>query len=302
MSEMKTNTASAMTMEELKEFKGRSMAQETWRRLLKNKGAIVGMIFMILLVVIACAGDIIYDYETDVIGFSADLSKAPSLNHPFGTDQLGRDILARVIYGARYSLIIGVGSVALGLVVGLILGSLAGFYGGFMDQLVMRANDILYAIPNIMLAVVIVQLIGTSVFSLVVALSISSATSFAKITRASVMTIQGQEYIESAYAMGLPTWKIILRHVIPNCLSPIIVQVTLAIGSNIISASSLSFLGVGVPTPMPEWGTMLSDARQYIRSAPWMCIFPGLAIMFTVLALNLLGDGLRDALDPKLKR
>ena len=269
---------------------------------MKNKGALVGMIFMILLVILACAGDIIYDYDTDVIGFSADLSKAPSLNHPFGTDQLGRDILARVVYGSRYSLIIGMGSVALGLVVGLILGSLAGFYGGAWDQVVMRANDILYAIPNIMLAVVIVQLLGKSIGSLVVALSISSATSFAKITRASVMTIQGQEYIESAYAMGLPTWKIILRHVIPNCLSPIIVQVTLAIGSNIISASSLSFLGVGVPTPMPEWGTMLSDARQYIRSAPWMCIFPGLAIMFTVLALNLLGDGLRDALDPKLKR
>ena len=283
-------------------YKGRSLAQETWRRCLKNKGALVGMIFMILLVILACAGDIIYDYDTDVIGFSADLSKAPSLNHPFGTDQLGRDILARVVYGSRYSLIIGMGSVALGLVVGLILGSLAGFYGGAWDQVVMRANDILYAIPNIMLAVVIVQLLGKSIGSLVVALSISSATSFAKITRASVMTIQGQEYIESAYAMGLPTWKIILRHVIPNCLSPIIVQVTLAIGSNIISASSLSFLGVGVPTPMPEWGTMLSDARQYIRSAPWMCIFPGLAIMFTVLALNLLGDGLRDALDPKLKR
>lgn len=283
-------------------YKGRSLAQETWRRFLKNKGALVGMIFMILLVILACAGDIIYDYDTDVIGFSADLSKAPSLNHPFGTDQLGRDILARVVYGSRYSLIIGMGSVALGLVVGLILGSLAGFYGGAWDQVVMRANDILYAIPNIMLAVVIVQLLGKSIGSLVVALSISSATSFAKITRASVMTIQGQEYIESAYAMGLPTWKIILRHVIPNCLSPIIVQVTLAIGSNIISASSLSFLGVGVPTPMPEWGTMLSDARQYIRSAPWMCIFPGLAIMFTVLALNLMGDGLRDALDPKLKR
>ena len=147
---------------------------------------------MILLVILACAGDIIYDYDTDVIGFSADLSKAPSLNHPFGTDQLGRDILARVVYGSRYSLIIGMGSVALGLVVGLILGSLAGFYGGAWDQVVMRANDILYAIPNIMLAVVIVQLLGKSIGSLVVALSISSATSFAKITRASVMTIQAR--------------------------------------------------------------------------------------------------------------
>ena len=297
MSEKKT-----VSVETLNEYKGRSLAQETWRRFLKNKGAIVGMAFMILLVILACSGDLIYDFQVDITGFSADLSESPSLDHLFGTDQLGRDIFARVIYGTRYSLIIGVGSVALGLVVGLITGSLAGFYGGFWDQLVMRANDILYSIPNIMLAVVIVQLLGKSIGSLLVALSISSATSFAKITRAAVMTIRGQEYVESAYAMGLPTWKIILKHIIPNCLSPIIVQVTLAIGSNIISASSLSFLGVGVPIPIPEWGTMMAEGRTYIVSEPWMCIFPGLAIMFTVLALNLMGDGLRDALDPKLKR
>ena len=297
MSEKKT-----VSVETLNEYKGRSLAQETWRRFLKNKGALVGMAFMILLVILACSGDLIYDFKVDITGFSADLSESPSLDHLFGTDQLGRDIFARVIYGTRYSLIIGVGSVALGLVVGLITGSLAGFYGGFWDQLVMRANDILYSIPNIMLAVVIVQLLGKSIGSLLVALSISSATSFAKITRAAVMTIQGQEYVESAYAMGLPTWKIILKHIIPNCLSPIIVQVTLAIGSNIIAASSLSFLGVGVPIPTPEWGTMLAEGRTYIVSEPWMCIFPGLAIMFTVLALNLMGDGLRDALDPKLKR
>ena len=297
MSEKKT-----VSVETLNEYKGRSLAQETWRRFLKNKGALVGMAFMILLVILACSGDLIYDFKVDITGFSADLSESPSLDHLFGTDQLGRDIFARVIYGTRYSLIIGVGSVALGLVVGLITGSLAGFYGGFWDQLVMRANDILYSIPNIMLAVVIVQLLGKSIGSLLMALSISSATSFAKITRAAVMTIRGQEYVESAYAMGLPTWKIILKHIIPNCLSPIIVQVTLAIGSNIISASSLSFLGVGVPIPTPEWGTMLAEGRTYIVSEPWMCIFPGLAIMFTVLALNLMGDGLRDALDPKLKR
>ncbi len=287
----------------LQEYKGRSLAQETWHRLLKNKGAVVGMIFMVLLFILACSGDLLYDYDTEIAGMiMSEAREAPSLAHPFGTDQLGRDVMARVIYGSRYSLIIGVGSVALGLIVGLITGSLAGFYGGGWDQLVMRANDILYSIPNIMLAVVIVQLLGTSILSLVIALSISSATSFAKITRASVMTIRDQEYVESAYAMGLPTWKIILKHIIPNCLSPIIVQVTLSIGSNIISASSLSFLGVGVPIPTPEWGTMLADGRLYIRSEPWMCIFPGLAIMLTVLALNLMGDGLRDALDPKLKR
>ncbi len=299
MSEM----SKAVSTENLNEYKGRSLAQETWRRLLKNKGAVVGMIFMVLLLILALSGDFLYDYDTEIIGMNMSEARlAPSAEHFFGTDQLGRDVFSRIVYGTRYSLIIGVGSVAVGLIVGLITGSLAGFYGGMWDQLVMRANDILYSIPNIMLAVVIVQVLGTSVLSLVIALSISSATSFAKITRAAVMTIRGQEYVESAYAMGLPTWKIILRHIIPNCLSPIIVQVTLAIGSNIIAASSLSFLGVGVPIPTPEWGTMLSDGRQFIRSEPWMCVFPGIAIMLTVLALNLMGDGLRDALDPKLKR
>lgn len=300
---MMSEMSKAVSTENLNEYKGRSLAQETWRRLLKNKGAVVGMIFMVLLLILALSGDFLYDYDTEIIGMNMSEARlAPSAEHFFGTDQLGRDVFSRIVYGTRYSLIIGVGSVAVGLIVGLITGSLAGFYGGMWDQLVMRANDILYSIPNIMLAVVIVQVLGTSVLSLVIALSISSATSFAKITRAAVMTIRGQEYVESAYAMGLPTWKIILKHIIPNCLSPIIVQVTLAIGSNIIAASSLSFLGVGVPIPTPEWGTMLSDGRQFIRSEPWMCVFPGIAIMLTVLALNLMGDGLRDALDPKLKR
>lgn len=297
MSQTKTVQA-----ERLQDYKGRSLGQETWRRFLKNKGALIGMCFMALLLILALVGDLLYDYDKQIISMSSDMRQAPSSAHLLGTDHLGRDILARIVYGARYSLIIGCGSVLLGLVIGIITGSLAGFYGGFIDQLVMRANDILYAIPNIMLAVVIVSVAGRSILTLLIALSISSATAFAKITRAAVMTIRGQEYVESAYAMGLPTWKIILKHVIPNCLSPIIVQVTLAIGSNIIAASSLSFLGVGVPSPMPEWGTMLADGRGFIRSDPWMCIFPGLAIMLTVLALNLMGDGLRDALDPKLKK
>ena len=292
-----------VSSENLKQFKGRSMTQETIRRLFKNKGAIVGMCFLIFLVIIAIVAEFIFDYQTDIIGLNPTAIYAkPSLEHLFGCDNMGRDILARIMYGARYSLAIGIGSVLIGLVIGLILGSLAGFYGGFVDNLVMRANDILYSIPNIMIAVVVVSILGTSAASLLLSLSISAASSFARISRAAVMQIRGQEYIESAYAMGLPTWKVILRHIIPNCLSPIIVQVTLAVGNNIIAASSLSFLGVGIPVPIPEWGAMLSDGRTYIRSAPWMCIFPGLAIMLTVLALNLMGDGLRDALDPKLKR
>lgn len=286
-----------------KKYKSRSMAQETWRRLLQNKGAIFGMVFLIALVAVAIASGFIFDYETDVIGQNmSEKLMAPCAQHWFGTDEYGRDLFARVLYGARYSLIIGCGSVSIGLVIGTILGSLAGFYGGIMDSLLMRTNDILYSIPNIMIAVVIVSVLGTSTFNLLLALCVFCSTSLSRIVRASVMTIRDQEYIEAAYAMGLPTWKIILKHIIPNCLSPIIVQVTLLIGNTIISAASLSFLEIGVPAPAPEWGALLSAGRGHIRDASYMCIIPGLAIMLTVLALNLLGDGLRDALDPKLKK
>ena len=284
-------------------IKSRTLAQETWRRLLKNKGAVIGMSFLILLVVVAIASGFIYDYDTDIVQINMDQAlQPPSLEHIFGTDSLGRSMFARVLYGARYSLVIGVGSVTIGLLVGVTLGAIAGFYGGLVDQIIMRCVDVFYSIPNIMIAVVIVSLLGTSTVNLLLALSISSATGFTRITRAQVMTIRGEEYIESAYAMGLPTWKIILKHIIPNCLSPIIVQVTLLIGTTIIAASSLSFLGIGVPSPAPEWGAMLSEGRQHIRDASYICVIPGLAIMATVLALNLLGDGLRDALDPKMKK
>ncbi|MDY0341711.1 MAG: ABC transporter permease [Coriobacteriia bacterium] len=284
-------------------MKSRSQLQETWRRLLKNKGAIIGMVFLLLLIIAAILSGIIFDYDTQVIG--QDIKNRlqwPSREHIFGTDELGRDIFIRILYGSRYSLAIGCGSVAIGLVTGVILGAVAGFYGGVVDQVIMRVNDMLYAIPNIMIAVVIVSLLGTSTFNLLLALTFTCSTSFVRISRASVLSIRGMEYVESAYAMGLPTWKVILKHIIPNSLSPIIVQVTLLIGSMIIAASSLSFLGIGVPSPAPEWGAMLSSGRSQIRNAPYICVIPGLAILFTVLSLNLLGDGLRDALDPKLKK
>lgn len=279
------------------------MMQETWRRLIKNKGAVIGMIFLAVLILAALLSPYLFDYDTQVIGMNMpERLQPPSSAHWFGTDEVGRDLFARVIYGARYSLVIGVGSVLIGLVVGTILGSLAGFYGGVMDSVIMRGVDIFYSIPNIMTAVVIVSVLGRSTVNLMIALAFSCASSFSRIVRASVMTIRNQEYVESSYSMGLPTWKIILKHILPNCLSPIIVQLTLLIGTTIISASSLSFLGIGVPAPAPEWGALLSAGRGHIRNASYMCVIPGLAIMFTVLALNLLGDGLRDALDPKLKK
>ena len=279
------------------------MMQETWRRLIKNKGAVIGMFFLAVLILAALLSPYLFDYDTQVIGMNMpERLQPPSSAHWFGTDEVGRDLFARVIYGARYSLVIGVGSVLIGLVVGTILGSLAGFYGGVMDSVIMRGVDIFYSIPNIMTAVVIVSVLGRSTVNLMIALAFSCASSFSRIVRASVMTIRNQEYVESSYSMGLPTWKIILKHILPNCLSPIIVQLTLLIGTTIISASSLSFLGIGVPAPAPEWGALLSAGRGHIRNASYMCVIPGLAIMFTVLALNLLGDGLRDALDPKLKK
>ena len=283
-------------------YTGRSMAQETWRRLKKNKGAMFGIAFLLLLVLATIVASFIFDYDKDIIAMTKDRFLPPSWEYPFGTDNMGRDIFKRVLYGAKYSLVLSFGATALGLAVGLFFGAIAGYYGGAVDNIIMRFTDIFYSIPYIMLAVVVVSLLGTSMASLLIAMALGSFAGFARIARASIMTVRDMEYVVSGYAIGLPTWKIILKHIIPNCLSPIIVQTTLRVGSNIISASSLSFLGVGITPPTPEWGAMLSDGRSYIRSSGWMCLFPGLAIMFTVLALNLLGDGLRDAMDPKLKK
>jgi len=284
------------------EMIGRSMGQETWRRLKKNKGAMMGIAFLILLFIGTALASVFYDYDKDIIGMTRDRFMAPSWQHLFGTDNMGRDIFARVIYGAKYSLFISFGSTLIGLIVGLFLGAAAGYYGGLVDNIIMRLTDIFYSIPYIMIAVVVVSILGTSMSSLLFAMALGTFCNFARIGRASVMTVRDMEFVEAGRAIGLPTWKIILKHILPNCLSAIIVQTTLKVGSNIISASSLSFLGVGITPPTPEWGAMLSDGRSYIRSSGWMCLFPGLAIMLTVLALNLLGDGLRDAMDPKLKR
>ncbi|MDD4011275.1 MAG: ABC transporter permease [Sphaerochaetaceae bacterium] len=298
----KTRKTIILEGEEIEIYKGRSMAQETWRRLKRNKGAMIGIIFLVALMLATTVASFVYDYDKDIIAMSKDRFMPPSKDHILGTDNMGRDIFARVLYGAKYSLVISLGSTAIGLAVGLFLGALAGYYGGLIDNIVMRVTDIFYSIPYIMIAVVVVSMLGTSTMNLLLAMALGTFSNFARIGRASVMTVRDQEFIEAGRAIGLPTWKTIVKHVLPNCLSPIIVQTTLKVGSNIISASSLSFLGVGVTPPTPEWGAMLSDGRSYIRSSGWMCLFPGLAIMFTVLALNLLGDGLRDAMDPKLKR
>lgn len=285
------------------ERKERTQMQEVWHRLKKNKGAMLGLALVIALALVALLANVMLDYDTQVIGqnLTQRLQK-PSASHIMGTDEYGRDILFRILYGARYSLSVGIVAVAIALAFGTILGAVAGYFGGFTEELIMRSTDILGAVPNMLLAIVIVAAMGQSMLNLMIAVGITSIPQFVRITRAAVLTVRNQEYVEASRAIGLNNFKIIFAHILPNCLSPIIVQTTLRVASAIISASSLSFLGLGVPAPDPEWGSMLSSGRRFIRGYPHMTLFPGIAIMVTVLALNLLGDGLRDALDPRLKK
>ena len=223
------------------------------------------------------------------------------MKHPFGTDEYGRDIMARVIWGTRYSLPIGFIATIVAILLGVTMGAVAGYYGGWVENVLMRFGDIFASIPHILLAIVVVSVLGQSATNLMIAVGITSTPAFIRVARAAVLTVRNQEYVEAARAIGMKNWKIILKHIIPNALSPIVVQTTLRVGSAIISASALSFLGLGIPAPAPEWGTMLSAGRKFIRDYSYMTLFPGLAIMVTVLALNMLGDGLRDAMDPKMK-
>lgn len=282
--------------------KRQSLWKDVWKRLKKNKGAMAGLIFLIILATVTLLSGFIYDYEEDII--KQDISQAlegPSLKHPFGTDQFGRDIFARVIYGGRYSLPIGFLAVLYGLIIGVILGSIAGFYGGLVEEIIMRINDIIVVIPSFLLMIIIIATLGISLVNLVLAIGIATITRVTRLTRATVLSVRDQEYIEAARAIGAKNSHIIKSHIIPNCFSPILVQATIRVSNSIITASSLSFLGIGIQPPRPEWGTLLSAGRNYIRDHSYMTLFPGLAISLTVIAVNLLSDGLRDALDPKLK-
>ncbi|WP_294706752.1 nickel transporter permease [uncultured Fusobacterium sp.] len=283
--------------------KKRSQWREVWRMLKKNKMALLGLGILVILVLLALFADVIADYDTVVIKQNlANRLKGPSAEHWLGTDEFGRDIFARLIHGARVSLKVGIIAVGISIVLGGILGALAGFYGGKIDNIIMRVMDVFLAVPSILLAIAIVSALGPSILNLMVAISISSVPSYARIVRASVLSIRDQEFVEAARAIGANNARIIFRHIIPNSLAPVIVQGTLGVASAILSTAGLSFIGLGIQPPAPEWGSMLSGGRQYLRYAWWVTTFPGVAIMITILSLNLLGDGLRDALDPRLKQ
>ncbi len=274
--------------------------RDAWRRLRKNKSAMLGLIILVLLILCAVFADFIAPHPYDLQDY-AHTFESPSAEHLFGTDNFGRDILSRVIHGARISLVVGFSSIITAIIVGGLLGAISGYYGGRLDNILMRAMDILMSIPGMLMAISLAAAMGPGLTNMVIAIAIADIPGYARVVRSSVLTIKDQEYIEAAQSIGASDARIILKHIIPNCIAPIIVQATLGMAGAILSASSLSFLGLGIQPPTPEWGSMLSAARQYIMNYPHMCIFPGLAIMITIFALNMLGDGLRDALDPRLK-
>ena len=296
------SNASAKNVNAPADIKKKSQFVEVWKRLCRNKTAVLGLVIVALLTLIAILSPILIDYETQVIKTNySEALQAPSANHWFGTDEMGRDILLRVMYGSTVSLSIGVVTVAVSLTVGLILGAAAGYFGGKTDMIIMRIMDIFLAIPGTLLAICIVASLGNSIPNLVIAQAVSSIPTFSRVVRGAVITARDADYVEAARAIGAKDATIIFHEVLPNSLAPIIVQTTLQVASVILSIAGLSFIGLGIPAPRPEWGAMLSGARAYIRDYSYMCLFPGLAIMTTILSLNLLGDGLRDALDPRLR-
>ena len=272
----------------------------TLGRLKRNHLAMVGLVIIVVMIILALLAPYISPYPYESADFKYRYA-TPSAEHWFGTDELGRDIFSRLLYGSRYSLRIGLISVAISAIGGIFFGALAGYFGGAVDNIIMRLLDVLQAMPGIVLAIAISAALGPGLTNSVIALSISSIPGYARMTRASILNVRKMEYLEAATSINCSNARIIWKHVLPNALSPLIVQATMGIAGAIMGAAMLSFIGLGVQPPTPEWGAMLSAGRNYLRDYPHLCIFPGIMIMMAVLSLNMLGDGLRDALDPKLK-
>jgi peptide/nickel transport system permease protein len=272
--------------------------QRALRRLARRKGAMVGLGFVLFFVLLALLAPWIAPYDPLATSWGA-IRKAPSLQYLFGTDEIGRDVLSRVIWGARASLLAGVVSVCISLTLGVPVGMLAGYLGGWTDTLISRFTDAMLACPFLILAIALAAFLGPSLTNAMIAIGISATPIFVRLTRAQVMAVKVEDYIEAARAVGNPRLRIALRHIFPNILAPVIVQATLAIAAAIIAEASLSFLGLGQQPPAPSWGSMLNTAKNYVDNAPWMAVWPGLSIFLLVLSFNLLGDGLRDALDPR---
>jgi len=299
-----TETKTYSTKKEfLKKFKKKSRGMELWQRFLKNKPAVIGLVLFLIIVMLALFAPLIADYNDVAILIDVpNRLNAPDGNNLLGTDELGRDILARIVHGARISLIIGISAIAVSLLAGGTLGSISGFFGGKIDGWIMRAMDVFLCLPDMLLALAIIATFGVSMMNITISIGLAFTPRLSRVVRAAVMSVRGNEYVEAARCIGARNGRIILRHVLINCIGPIIVQVTLYVANAILTISALSFIGLGIQSPTPEWGNMLASGREFMRDNPHLVVAPGLAIFFTILSLNLLGDGLRDTLDPRLKQ
>jgi peptide/nickel transport system permease protein len=277
-----------------------SPTRRALRRLFKRKGAVAGLVVISIFILLALFAPLVSPYEPIATSWSL-VRKPPSSLHWFGTDDLGRDVLARVIYGARASLLAGAISVTIALSIGVPLGLLSGYRGGFVDALISRITDAMLACPFLILAIALSAFLGPSLGNAMIAIGVSATPIFIRLTRGQVMAVKVEDYVEAARAMGNPPWRIALFHILPNILPALLVQATLSIAAAIIAEAALSFLGLGQQPPAPSWGSMLNAAQRFLTNAPWMAIWPGLAIFLVVLSLNLVGDGLRDALDPRAR-
>ncbi|MBM6382819.1 nickel transporter permease [Paenibacillus sp. ACRRY] len=296
MAKLSTNTGQSI---EAVSARASGPWREAWRTFRRNRLALAGLIIIVFFILLAFLAPYIspYDYKEQVL---TDRLQAPSAEHWFGTDDLGRDVFSRVLHGARISLWVGFFSVIGSIIAGALLGLVAGYYGKWADMLISRLFDILLAFPGILLAIAIVAILGPSLQNALLAIAIVNIPTYGRLVRSRVLSLRQEEFITSARTLGANNMRILFRHILPNSLTPLIVQGTLGIGTAIIEAAALGFLGMGAQPPDPEWGKMLSDSRQFLQKAPWTLIFPGLSIMLTVLGFNLLGDGLRDTLDPKM--
>ena len=291
---------SAVTMETPAPLAIESPARRAWRRLKQRKSALFALFVIIALILIAIFAPLIAPYDPTKQSWSA-VRKAPSLAHWFGTDEVGRDILSRIIYGTRASLSAGVISVGIAISIGVPLGLLAGYLGGKVDAILGRITDAMLAVPFLILAIALAAFLGPSLGNAMIAIGVTATPLFIRLTRGQTLSVVKEDYIEAARAVGNPGWRIALRHILPNVMPALLVQATLTIATAIIAEASLSFLGLGQQPPAPSWGSMLNAAQRFLTNAPWMVVWPGLAIFVTVLSFNLFGDGLRDALDPRTK-
>jgi peptide/nickel transport system permease protein len=278
--------------------RGATPARRAWRRLLRRRSAMLGLVFVIFFVLVAIFAPVIAPYDPVATSWSA-VRNPPSMEYLFGTDEIGRDVLSRVIWGSRASLLAGLVSVCISMALGVPIGLLAGYLGGWVDGLISRFTDAMLAVPFLILAIALAAFLGPSLTNAMIAIGVSATPVFVRLTRAQVLAVKVEDFVEAARAVGNPHWRIALRHILPNVLPPLIVQATLAIAAAVIAEASLSFLGLGQQPPAPSWGSMLNTAKNFVDQAPWMAIWPGLSIFLLVLSFNLLGDGLRDALDPR---